>query len=381
MRERQVNQAAAGSPVTSIIGALTDPQCPRIVTTGLKEEVVSAVGRAAVPAHSAELLTALEERAVAEVTAAAALPITPAEIMSDRWALEDAERLGTERAACAAALKEAEAQVLARQSAHAELPLSWSTGTRVVVYGAMLASGVLTAVALSFLLAPSVEQYLCRDYLLRVVGEGQEAWSAGAALLLSSAVSLVLLVPQVLAILITAGRLSSAAKTLFIVADVLFSLMLTLVRSDDSWSWQSLSVSGLEFSLLVAQSALLLSSSPWLAKNAERAEVSERSKTGLKFAEQTRADAESALARIEHQRSVHLRTLELRFDAVRRVPSHQELVRTSVVAEYLTATAELVAQENQHARSQDEALDRLVDEHLHTELRESTGTLSPRRTA
>jgi hypothetical protein len=308
------------------------------------DEAARSVAETGYPGDSKAVRRGVNERAVAQVRAAEALPIDPEAACSDRWLLERFEWLERIRERALADLESARALEGGRRMKVASLPrpigvLGWIL--IAVPVGALLAAGV---VVLAGHLSPSVDAFILRRYVTSILQGESEAYSAELSFCLALFTAAFVLGAPFLLVLRTRGAVSWALKLLIIVGDLIIAAAYGLMRLADTFSFQALSVSLIELAVSLLATVCALGLGSLLRKDLPKVEpyavaVAERRAT-LRL----RRDAERGLEKADAVLQAHGETVAKREDAHRRRDLTRALALATSDAACTVAVAKLVAE-------------------------------------
>ena len=342
-----------------VLGAAADVSCSRLPATSLNDEIAADVARAAFPGYAEQLLGPLTDRAVAEIEAAAALPIDPTSSHADRWALELVESLREAFATSQATVASAKGVLDAAKHRLAGLPKPFGVAGWCALVAVCTVCTLAASAAIGALLASSADAYLFRSYLQSILDADAEQVSALFAFSITTACALSFHGTQIVTVLLTRGRLHWGIKVAFIAADVCFAGGFAVMRLGDEFSWQAVAISVFEFALSLVFTVFVMALTPALRRDAERSEPFRVAAAEVRTAEAAHraalGDADNAEQRLFEQ----MQTIEKREDAVRRAPRFAALATRTVPAAYAVALSQLVGNEarNESERSLTEAIE------------------------
>lgn len=314
----------------------------RLVATGVAQEVQADTWRSAFPSLSPELLAGFERRARAQDAAATPPPVDPEQSLSDGWALAAIASL-TEK------LRQAEVLVASKllaleavRRARALLPKPWGWAMRLFIIVVVLGGTLLSVYQLGELLAPSLDVFVLRSVLTAIYEDEVAQVSFEQARYLAWGAAGALLLWQSLVVLISWGRVSRAIKMVFFLSDALFAVAFAMVRLGTEATYQSLSMSVFELSLVVLFSAALTAISRRLAQDQDLAERYRPADAEVKRALEACGEALGRESELKRELTSRQGEIARREDVLRRHPAVQELMAATAVTEHLVTLSELI---------------------------------------
>ena len=313
---------------------------------GVGEEVASDVAEAGFPGYAQELLDPLRDRAVAQVEAAAALPIDREAARSDGWLLDERERLLTQAEAASSKHEAAAARLEDREKRLAALPKP------IGIFGWFMAVSALALVVgvgvptLAGLLTSSIDGFVIRPYVASVLNADAERFSAQVSFLLGLGLAGFILGGQALAVLATRGRIGWFWKTVIVLGETIIAgaFAVMRLRHGGTLTMQALSVSLLEIGATLLSTAIIMAVGNRLQADSPKVEP-------YRVARAERRAAKKALKRAvrEHEerssvRAAHEARIAEREEAVRRREAHRTLALASTDVTYAVATAKAVGE-------------------------------------
>lgn len=323
------------------IGAARPPEYSRVVFSVLEEETATAVKAARTPEGSELHRESLIEHHKGQVAAGAQLPIDTS-FRCDAWAEAAVESLAGQVEAARSKIEHTEERMHDFEEGVAllEQPRSWLWHVAITV--ALLALTAAVVFASARLVTASLDLYALGSYVSAAYGQG-EAGTANFVFMVALLISGVVAGSQVVAVLMTSGRLGALSKAGMIVADIMVAGAFFGMRWAAGSTVQSAALVLLEGAILIGFSALLLGASVVLRTNAGRREAWRMATTQLGVLRDHVERARKHHAELTIRLGDQVQVFEERESGVRRSQLTERMVESTTNAAYLTAQAELVA--------------------------------------
>lgn len=315
----------------------------RLPAGGLAEDIRTQFRRANWPEQNETLVELHCERGVEEVRAGTPLPLDPHESKGDSYLLENLATLHHRVTTLRTLLGEALDHVDQARKTLAGLVSPLSPRTVQALIATVVVLTLVGVLALKALLSSSFDEMLFRSYFEGLdINDAATASREQAERLVLFAGSL-LLGTKAAAVVGSHGQLSLRAKALLLFVAVVFSACLALVRLTAGFSWAAVAVSGIELSLLLSFSLLLLAVAGVLRVDGERRAAYQMAE-GAVAAEHARAERlKTELAHAQSDYEAQRTAVAQREDDVRRLPLTEAVARSTIRSEALTTTLELMS--------------------------------------
>jgi hypothetical protein len=148
---------------------------------------------------------------------------------------------------------------------------------------------------------------------------------------------------KAVAVVGSSGRLSHWSKVLLLAIAVLFSACFAMVRLATGFSWAAVTVSGIEFALLSSYALMLIAIAGVMRRSAESRDAHRAAGQLVAVEEERAARLRDELERVEQEAEAMRLAVAQREDDQRRLPLYEDLARSTVEAEALFTTAELIS--------------------------------------